>query len=143
MPIVGQKRSIEQLMHGVKDSTRRERADGLVVDACRGEAFIVEVARTSDDADVMRSRALMKHTKYTSLCRAIRTALPSLRVEQFTFVIGVQGSIDEELWIHQLECLGITGRRASELLCQCMIASVEGSHNVYRAGHSTEEADGT
>ena len=89
------------------------------MDGFRGEVFIVEVARTSDDPDVMRSRTLMKHTKYTCLGQATRTALPSLRVEHLSFVIGIQGTIDEELWMHQLECLGITGRRASELICQC------------------------
>ena len=98
LPTVGKKRSIEQLLSGINDAILGERADGLVLDAVRGEIFIVEVARTSDDPCVIYSLTLTKHTKYTGLGRK---ALLNTRVVQLTFVIGIQGTIDEELWIYQ------------------------------------------
>ena len=56
----------------------------------------------------------MEHTKYTCLGQALRTALPSMRGEQLNFVIGIQGTIEEELWMYQLECLPRQGAAHSQ-----------------------------
>ena len=102
----------------------------------------MEVARTFDAPEVLRNRSLRKYAKYTSLRRALEVIFPCFRITTLTFVIGILGSIAEEVRVGQLERLGIRGQKASTLLSQCMKVSIEGSYQVFRAGRTSGGSEG-
>lgn len=138
----GRKRTREEVTEGIEDDLLRLKPDGLIIDGEKGEVFVVEVARTLDAPEVLRSRSLRKHAKYTSLRRALEVLFPCFRITTLTFVMGILGSIAEEVWVGQLEQLGIRGRKASNLLSQCMKVSIEGSYQVFRAGRASGYSEG-
>ena len=131
---VGRKRKLDELLEGWPDKLRRQRADGLVLNAGHQFVAVVEVARTLDAIEVLRSRRLRKHDKYSELGRLLQAVFPTFKVFHTTFVIGIQGSLDEGLWRDQLSQLQIPVKHHDTILRKCIMASIEGSHQVYRAG---------
>lgn len=131
---VGSKRNLDDLLAGLPDRIRRQRADGLVINAGQQFIAVVEIARTLDDEEVLRSRRLRKHEKYSELGRLLQTVFPTFQVLHVHFVIGVQGSLDEGLWRDQLSQLQVPVKNHDSILRKCILASIEGSHQVYRAG---------
>ena len=131
---VGRKRKLDELLEGWPDKLRRQRADGLVLNAGHQFVAVVEVARTLDAIEVLRSRRLRKHDKYSELGRLLQAVFPTFKVFHTTFVIGIQGSLDEGLWRDQLSQLQIPVKHHYTILRKCIMASIEGSHQVYRAG---------
>ena len=63
----------------MSDKVRRQRADGLVVKAGQQFIAVVEIARTLNDEDVLRSRRLRKHEKYSELGRLLQTVFPAFQ----------------------------------------------------------------
>ena len=138
----GRKRTREEVTEGIEDDLLRLKPDGIIIDGEKGEVFVVEVARTFDAPEVLRNRSLRKYAKYTSLRRALEVLFPCFRIATLTFVIGILGSIAEEVWVGQLERFGIRGQKASTLLSQCMKVSIEGSYQVFRAGRASGGSEG-
>ena len=52
---------------------------------------------------------------------------------QHTFVIGIQESVNSEVWRRQLSQLGLSDSQQNNAMKDCMMASIEGMHSVLRA----------
>jgi len=67
---------------------------------------------------------------YNSLLRALRKAFLRYVVTQQTYVIGVQGSINEQQWRQQLTELGMNLHQQDKIIQKFIAASVRGTNAV-------------
>ena len=75
-----------------------------------------------------------QHEKYSELGRLLQAVFPTFQVFHVHVVIGIQGSLDEGLWRDQLSQPQVPVKNHHSILRRCILANIEGSHQVYRAG---------
>ena len=138
-PGEGYKRKWKEVEETVSEEAMTLRPDGMVFDEEKRHLFIVEVARTKDDEESLRNRYIRKELKYAKLKLELGRALGACRMEQITLVIGLQGSVDENKWRQQLTGFGMTRNKQDMMMRECMLRSIEGTHNVLRAQNGQQE----
>ena len=138
-PGEGYKRKWKEVEETVSEEAMTLRPDGMVFDEEKRHLFIVEVARTKDDEESLRNRYIRKELKYAKLKWELGRALGACRMEQITLVIGLQGSVDENKWRQQLTGFGMTRNKQDMMMRECMLRSIEGTHNVLRAQNGQQE----
>jgi ribonuclease HI len=131
---IGRRRELDTVRALISKEVINQRPDGIVVDANLRRIYVIEVARTEDSTDQLRRVFVRKNTKYIQFMHQLRALFPDFRTEQLTFVIGICGTIDEHLWRRQLTTLGLTTPKQNHLIQNCMKATIEGTHAVWRAG---------
>jgi hypothetical protein len=131
---IGRRRELDTVRALISKEVINQRPDGIVVDANLRRIYVIEVARTEDSTDELRRVFVRKNTKYIQFMHQLRVLFPDFRTEQLTFVIGICGTIDEHLWRRQLTMLGLTTPKQNHLIQNCMKATIEGTHAVWRAG---------
>ena len=96
-----------------------------------------EVACTDespDSPDSLLDSLLRVHVKkmcaYDSLLHALRRAFPRYVVKQQNYVIGIQGSINEQQWRQQLTELGMNSHQQDKTIQKCIAPSIRGTHAV-------------
>ena len=132
-PALGRKRGIRDIEKMLPMDTQQVRPDGLIFDSQQRRIHLLEVARTSDEEQDLRNRFIGKSVKYRNLILALKECFPMYTVLQHTFVIGIQGSVDEAIWRRQLEQIGLSEVQQSRVIQDCITASIEGMHLVLRA----------
>ena len=132
-PALGRKRGMRDIEKMLPRDTQQVRPDGLIFDSQQRRIHLLEVARTSDEEQDLRNRFIGKIVKYRNLTLALKECFPMYTVLQHTFVIGIQGSVDEAIWRRQLEQIGLSEVQQSRVIQDCITASIEGMHLVLRA----------
>ena len=132
-PQVGRKRDLNEIEETMPPDTKSKRPDGLIFDSHQRKIYVIEVARTSDDVVSLRNKFVGKVIKYGPLLKSLRECFRLYQVVQLTFVIGIQGSVDSEVWRRQLRQLGLSDSQQNNAIKDCMMASIEGMHSVLRA----------
>ena len=113
--------------------TNSKLQDGLIFDSHQRKMYVIKVASTRDDVDLLRNKFVGKVIKYGPLLKSLRECFRLYQVVQHTFVIGKQGSVDPQFWRHQLSQLGPSDPQQKNSMKDCMIVSIEGMHSVLRA----------
>ena len=113
--------------------TNSKLQDGLIFDSHQRKMYVIKVASTRDDVDLLRNKFVGKVIKYGPLLKSPRECFRLYQVMQRTFVISIQGSVDSEVWRRQVSQLGLSDLQESYIMQDCMTASIEGMHSVLRA----------
>jgi len=122
------KRKLDELLKPFDDTTLSQRPDGLIEDTKLTHIYIIEVARTDDFPDSLLRAHVKKMCRYNSLLHALRRAYPQYVVKQQNYVIGIQGSINEQQWRQQLTELGMSSHQHDKTIQKCIAASMRGTH---------------
>jgi len=91
---------------------------------------MIEVARTADSPDSLLRAHVKKMSQYNPLLHALRIAFSQYVVKQKNYVIGIQGSINEQQWRQQLTELGTNSHQQDKTMQKCIAASIRGTHAV-------------
>jgi len=124
------KRKLNEPLKPFDDTTSSQRPDGLIEDTNHKHIYIIEVARTDDSPDSLLRAYFKKMCTYNSLLRALRRAFPQYVVKQQKYVIGIQGSINEQQWRQQLMELGMNSHQQDQTIQKYIAASIRGTHAV-------------
>ena len=132
------KRKFDELLKPFDYTTSSQRPDGLIEDTKLKHIHIIEVARTDDSPDFLLRAHVKKVYTYDSFLHALRRAFPQYVVKQQNYVIGTQGSINEQQWRQQLMELGMNSHQQDKTIQKCIAASIRGTHT----GASSSEKQG-
>ena len=124
------KRKLDEFLILFDDITSSQRPDGLIENTKLKHIYIIEVARTDDSPDSLLRAHVKKMCTYNSLLHAFRRAFPQYVVKQQNYVIGIQGSINEQQWRQQLTELGMNSHQQDKTIQKCIAASIRGTHVV-------------
>jgi len=126
------KQKLDELLKPFDDITSSQRPDGLIEDTKLKYIYIIEVARTHDFPYSLLRVHVKKMCTYTynSLLHALRRAFLQYVVKQQNYVIGIQGSINEQQWRQQLTELGTNSHQQDKTIQKCIAASIRGTHAV-------------
>jgi len=92
--------------------------------------YITEVTCTDDSPDSLLRARVKKMCTYNALLHALRRAFPQYVVKQQNYVIGIQGSINEQQWRQQLTELRMNSHQQDKTIQKCIAASMRGTHAV-------------
>jgi len=90
------KRKLNELLKLFDETTSSQRPDGLIEDTKLTHIYIIEVVCTDDSLDSLLRVHVQKMCMYNSLLHALRKAFPQYVVKQQIYVIGIQGSINDD-----------------------------------------------
>jgi len=124
------KRKLNEFLKPCDDTTSSQRLDGLIEDTKLKHIYIIEVARTDDSPDCLLRVHVNKMCTYNSLLHALRKAFPQYVVKQQNYIIGIQGSINEQQLRQQLTELGMNSHQKDKTIQKCIAASIRGTYAV-------------
>jgi len=124
------KRKLDEVLKPFDDNISRQRPDGLIQDTKLKHIYMIEVASTDDSPDSLLRAHVKKMSTYDSLLHALRRAFLQYVVKQQNYVIGIQGSINEQQWRQQLTEIGMNSHQQDKIIQKCIAASIRGTHAV-------------
>jgi len=124
------KRELNEILKPFDDTTSSQRPHGLIEDTKLKHIYVIKVARTDDSPDSLLRAHVKKVRTYNSLLHALRKTFPQYVVKQQNYVIGIQGSINEQQWRQQLTELGMNSHQQDKTIQKCTAASTRCTHAV-------------
>ena len=124
------KLKIDELLKPFDDTTSSQRLDGLIEDTKLKHKYMIEVVRTDDSPDSILQAHVQKMCTYNQFLHALRMAFPQYVVKQQNYVIGAQGSINEQQWRERLTEFGMNSHQQDKTIQKDTAASITGTHAV-------------
>jgi len=124
------KRKLDELLKPFDDITSSHRPDDLIENTKLKHIYTIEVARTDDSPDSLLRAHFKKMCTYNSLLHALQRAFPQYVVKQQNYIIGIEGSINEQQWRQQLTELGMNSHQENKTIQKCIAVSIIGTHAV-------------
>jgi len=129
------KRKLDEPLEPFDDITSSQRPDGLIEnglieDITLKHIHILDLALTDDSPNSFLQAHVKNTFTHNSLLHALRMAFPQYVVKQQNYVIGAQGSINEQQWRQQLTELRMNSQQQDKTIQNCIAASIRGTHIV-------------
>jgi hypothetical protein len=117
------------------EETLRKRPDGTAVNWRKKEFYLLEYTRAFDFSQEALGRAdELKKRRYTPSLLALQGLLgPEWKGSVLTFTTGVCGSVDPEMWDHQLSHFGLSKSKRTATIHAAVVASLEALDMLYSA----------
>jgi len=120
------KRKLDELLELFDDTASSQRPDGPIEDIQLKHLFMIEVACTNDSPDSLLRAHVKNMCKYNPLLHAF----PQHVAKQQSYIMGIQGSINEQQWRQQLRELGMDSHQQDKTMQKYLAASIRGTHRV-------------
>jgi len=119
------KQKLDELLKLFDDTTSSQRPDGWIEDTKLKHVFMIEVARVDDSSDPLLQVHAKKMRQYNPRLHAFRMAFPQCAGKQQNYIIGVEGSTNQQQWRQQLTELETNSYQLDKTIQKCIAASTD------------------
>ena len=119
------KQQLGELLKLFDDTTSSQRPDDRIEDIKLKHMFMIEVARADDSLDSLWRVHAKNMCQYNPRLHAFRMALPQCAGKQQNYIIGVEGSTNQQQWRQQLTELETNSYQLDKTIQKCIAASTD------------------